>query len=118
MANRRFEMHQYRHALVRMRLGESNRAISDIRSGEMTADQRNPQLGLNAEDRKADGYAPILNPRQTANKPLAVAADRPAGKAGNSPDFAACSEVPSECWHPRHRFAGSALSIQCFRGVL
>ncbi len=28
MANRRFEMHQYRHVLVRMRLGDSNRQIA------------------------------------------------------------------------------------------
>ena len=28
MANRRFEMHQYRNVLVRMRLGESNRKIA------------------------------------------------------------------------------------------
>ena len=28
MSNRRFEMHQYRHVLVRMRLGESDRAIA------------------------------------------------------------------------------------------
>lgn len=29
MANRRFEMYQYRHILVRMRMGESNRAIAN-----------------------------------------------------------------------------------------
>ena len=29
MANRRFEMYQYRHILVRMRMGDSNRAIAD-----------------------------------------------------------------------------------------
>ena len=29
MANRRFEMYQYRQVLVRMRMGESNRAIAD-----------------------------------------------------------------------------------------
>ena len=28
MANRRFEMYQYRQILVRMRMGESNRAIA------------------------------------------------------------------------------------------
>ena len=28
MANRRFEMYEYRHALVRMRLGESDRQIA------------------------------------------------------------------------------------------
>ncbi len=28
MANRRFEMHQYRHILVRMRLGETDRQIA------------------------------------------------------------------------------------------
>ena len=33
MANRRFEMYQYRQVLVRMRLGESSRAIA--RSGLM-----------------------------------------------------------------------------------
>ncbi|MGB2427854.1 MAG: IS21 family transposase, partial [Alteromonas sp.] len=29
MPNRRFEMYQYRHILVRMRMGDSNRAIAD-----------------------------------------------------------------------------------------
>ena len=29
MANRRFEMYQYRQILVRMRMGESNRAIAN-----------------------------------------------------------------------------------------
>ena len=29
MANRRFEMYQYRQILVRMRMGDSNRAIAD-----------------------------------------------------------------------------------------
>ena len=28
MANRRFEMHQYRNIIVRMRLGESDRALA------------------------------------------------------------------------------------------
>ena len=28
MANRRFEMHEYRHILVRMRLGESDRDLA------------------------------------------------------------------------------------------
>ena len=28
MANRRFEMHQYRNIIVRMRMGESDRALS------------------------------------------------------------------------------------------
>jgi hypothetical protein len=28
MANRRFEMHEYRHVIHRMRLGESDRAIA------------------------------------------------------------------------------------------
>ena len=62
MARRRFEMHHYRQALLRMRQGESDREIAAAKRWATTAAQGLP------------GYAHtiLLNPRGVAALPRSV----------------------------------------------
>ncbi len=77
MANRRFEMYQYRHVLVRMRMGESNRTIAD--SGLMG---RYKLSGLR-KTAKAQGW---LNPDLTLpdDAQLAAVLGKPAAKSSTT----------------------------------
>ena len=72
MPNRRFEMYQYRHILVRMRMGDSNRAIAD--SGIAG---RNKVKAIKRIASNMAGLNPIANYLMIHNWPLSSARGHP-----------------------------------------
>ena len=72
MPNRRFEMYQYRHILVRMRMGDSNRAIAD--SGIAG---RNKVKAIKRIASNMAGLNRIASYLMTHNWPLSLARDHP-----------------------------------------